>query len=443
MMAMKDLFPEYYEPTEDQIQELWQNAVFVVDANVLLDLYRWSEETREDTLHALRKLAKQNRLWLPHQAAREYLKNRPKVIANAANAYDQVLKAMARDRRNRKKELESKWQPFVEPRKIDKWLEACDELQDGLKDRQTRIHSLKSKDTVRDDISAIFDGRIGEPFSKERITQIADEGASRFRRMQPPGYLDAEYDEAGDVKWSGFGDLIIWFQMMEKADVQGTALLLVTGDLKEDWWWKSDDKTRVGPRPELIAEMREKAGVAFYMYRPGEFLSEAKERLEIEIGDQSVDEVAHYEMSAGIPAAAMQIDHSWPTMTVDMRHLDAVQQQFRVLQDSGMLENMQQARRGLNLLSDTGLLEQIEQIPRQLQRLQNSGMLDALLWLAKAGALRHLIPPSDDSGETGTDGSSAHEDPVVDMTGEPGNDEPHGQDYIGDDEDDDNPPTSV
>lgn len=42
---MKKTFPRLFKLSDRKIEELWQNAVFVFDANVLLNLYRYPEKT--------------------------------------------------------------------------------------------------------------------------------------------------------------------------------------------------------------------------------------------------------------------------------------------------------------------------------------------------------------------------------------------------------------
>ena len=71
---MRDLFASYYRPTDEDFEGLWRDAIFILDANVLLDLYRYSEGTRNQLLKLLRE--NKDRLWLPHQVAREYLRGR-------------------------------------------------------------------------------------------------------------------------------------------------------------------------------------------------------------------------------------------------------------------------------------------------------------------------------------------------------------------------------
>jgi len=50
---MKKVFSAYYRPTEQEFQELWKSCLFVLDANVLLNLYRYSERTREEFVRIL------------------------------------------------------------------------------------------------------------------------------------------------------------------------------------------------------------------------------------------------------------------------------------------------------------------------------------------------------------------------------------------------------
>ena len=42
---MRKLFSEYFRPTEVETKQLWAEAVFIFDTNVLLNLYRMSRET--------------------------------------------------------------------------------------------------------------------------------------------------------------------------------------------------------------------------------------------------------------------------------------------------------------------------------------------------------------------------------------------------------------
>src|SRR5437868_4000757 len=79
---MRDLFPGfYYEyPTGEELSKLWEDAIFVFDANMLLNGYRYSPVSLNRYLEILDRLKEQ--LWIPYQAAYEYLENRKHVISS-------------------------------------------------------------------------------------------------------------------------------------------------------------------------------------------------------------------------------------------------------------------------------------------------------------------------------------------------------------------------
>ncbi|MEQ8996136.1 MAG: PIN-like domain-containing protein [Coleofasciculus sp. B1-GNL1-01] len=53
---MRDLFPGYYQPTPEEFETLWQEAIFSFDANILLNIYRYSAETRERLFEIIERL---------------------------------------------------------------------------------------------------------------------------------------------------------------------------------------------------------------------------------------------------------------------------------------------------------------------------------------------------------------------------------------------------
>ena len=87
---MKDKFPGYFPLPDEQKKELFKTATFVLDACVLLNVYSYSDETREEFLDLLEKL--KDRIWVPHQCAMEFLKNRPSRIKKQLEKFDSQLK---------------------------------------------------------------------------------------------------------------------------------------------------------------------------------------------------------------------------------------------------------------------------------------------------------------------------------------------------------------
>lgn len=80
------MFPGHYRPTAGDFDEMWRNGLFVLDANVLLNLYRYSDDTRQELLRILRVL--QDNLWLPYRAASEYLSSRVEEVHQQRKKYE-------------------------------------------------------------------------------------------------------------------------------------------------------------------------------------------------------------------------------------------------------------------------------------------------------------------------------------------------------------------
>ncbi|MCH7586295.1 MAG: hypothetical protein IH941_14245 [Acidobacteria bacterium] len=93
---MKSSFGEFYEPTDDDLARAWQAGTFVLDANVLLNLYRYGDGSRDKLIDILSALRDQ--LWLPHQAGLEFHRNRLTVrllIQHQFETIDERLKEAA------------------------------------------------------------------------------------------------------------------------------------------------------------------------------------------------------------------------------------------------------------------------------------------------------------------------------------------------------------
>ena len=64
---MKKKFIGYYSPDKKETDEAWSKGIFAFDANTLLNLYRYTVNTRNDFIRALKTI--KDKLFLPYQAA--------------------------------------------------------------------------------------------------------------------------------------------------------------------------------------------------------------------------------------------------------------------------------------------------------------------------------------------------------------------------------------
>ncbi|WP_306603007.1 PIN-like domain-containing protein [Azonexus sp.] len=282
---MRNLFNGYYRPSDQQFDEIWKTGTIALDANVLLNLYRYSIDTRDRLISILKEF--KSRLWLPHQAALEFHKNRLPVIFEQLDAYEKLESLL----KNNKSDLEKKFADFKRHPiiRIDSLASRLEKgFDSALKnlDEHRLKHPQTDEDSILNTITELFDGRVGAPYDDERLAKIYKDGDIRYSKLKPPGYKDAQ-TKKDDGK---FGDLIIWLQMIDYGKQTKSPLILVTDDVKEDWWLRINGKT-IGPRPELISEMQKEASVDFYIYKTDQFMEYSNKFIKKSISTAALNEV--------------------------------------------------------------------------------------------------------------------------------------------------------
>lgn len=279
---MKELFPGYYRKTEDDIKRIWENGIIMFDTNVLLNLYRYSDSTQRTIIELIKRFSSQ--IYLPHQAALEYNRNRYEVIAEQEKAYNEFLEKISQIQ----KDLQSTSKPpFLTP-KVDKELNTVfEKVGDEVKESIQKYCNYLKDDPIYTDVSKLFAGRITEQFLEEELNEIFKEGELRFKNKIPPGFED-EKTKDGNRK---YGDLVLWKQIIKKAKEVKKDVILITDERKVDWWWKIKDGRNMGPRQELIEEMRLQANVDFHMYSSERFLSYGQTFLKEKINQQAIEEI--------------------------------------------------------------------------------------------------------------------------------------------------------
>jgi hypothetical protein len=284
---MKSNFKGYYDLTDSEFKLLWDNCIFVLDTNILLNFYRYTEKTNSDFFSILEKI--KNRLWIPYQVALEYQKNRLTVISEKKEAYKELEKIIDDISKNYKASIQGKGferHPIIEINAIgDKIDETCSSIKKQIKEKEKNHPDLIKSDKIREQLDRLLEGKIGQSFTIERLKEIYKEGEKRYDEKIPPGFADN--DKKGNSK---FGDLVIWFEILEKGKTENKSIIFVVDDGKEDWWNKIKGKT-LGPRPELIQEFYSMVNADFYMYKSERFMSYAEKHLGLKFDSNSVKEV--------------------------------------------------------------------------------------------------------------------------------------------------------
>lgn len=279
---MRSKFPGYFRPSNDEFVKMWKEGIFVFDTNVLLDLFRYSQKT-VDTLLRIMESVKE-RIWLPYQVSKEFYIKLPDIISDQVIKYRESIKTLKLF--NEQIEAEGS-HPFLQPNQHKKIAKFYKEIEKELSLRQEEIEKSLTDNPIKEKVADLFKDKIGEPFSNDELIKIYNEGENRYKEKIPPGYKD--HIKPGNEK---YGDLVIWKEILKKSNEINKPIIFVTGEKKEDWFLiiKKIKKT-IGPRPELIGEIKKDKNNLFYCYPTDKFLQYAEEYLTAEIGRETYHEV--------------------------------------------------------------------------------------------------------------------------------------------------------
>lgn len=273
---MKQQFRGYYQPSREQLDDLWSRGLIVLDTNALLNFYRYSDSTRSDFLSLLTSLT--DRLWLPHQVGLEFHRNRLEVIDQQEQAFESIESALSKAQSLVEKELNG----FRSHQSLNRQGIATT-LETGLsrvKDTISESRRLFDESPIVDDgvdsvlvaLTDLFDSRVGTGFSTDELSDIYAEGAERYEKSIPPGFKDKAKPEP-----ERYGDLVLWREVLAKGRTLKLPVIFVTDDSKDDWWQNFKGRT-MGPRVELVEEFYEATDQRIHFYTPERFLQYAKDR---------------------------------------------------------------------------------------------------------------------------------------------------------------------
>jgi hypothetical protein len=226
---------------------------------------------------------------MPYQVAKELHKNYSARIAQERINYKDTIEMVDNFKEQLKQKQQSKRQhPFISDNVFSALSNALDNLTEELKLSRDKRSEQLHIDPVFGQISQLFEGRVGEKPSDERVSEICKEGRERYKSQIPPGYSD-DKDKPEPAK---FGDLIIWLDTIACAKKYKKPIIFVTDDNKRDWWRSasSGKGALLGPSIELISEFLEKAKQRCWIYNSESFLKYAGPKFK-GISESSVNEV--------------------------------------------------------------------------------------------------------------------------------------------------------
>lgn len=290
MAGLREGFESFYSPDDDAVAAALRTGLVVADTNVLLSLYRFQAEAREQLFGALEIIG--NRLWIPHQVALEFHRNRLSVIADQESYFsktDELLDTAVKEYLSRLRAFTNR----VALRAViaNELEERIRQVHGGVKHQvwlagqANEIHlDNRDSDEVLRRLETLFNGLVGEPMKPDEREAARKEAKRRAEATPkiPPGYMDKD-------KPDGSGDYILWRQLINEASKRKLPVILITEDRKEDWFWREHGQT-IGTRYELREEMQSEAGVQFLLMSIETFLIQAGKYLQVTVSPETVSQ---------------------------------------------------------------------------------------------------------------------------------------------------------
>lgn len=234
------------------LDEIKDNCFVALDANVLLLPYGLDSVTFGNLIAVYRKLAKQEQLIIPAQAAREFGKHRSKKIAEIVQ-YLRSQASLLTPPFNKPAGFLADDPEFLEAKELASEIGVVGKkVQVKIEAIIDKISSHVGRDPVSDSYREVFAGRVvgaKEPADK---AEFAAEMKRRYSNQIPPGYKDSSKLDGGG------GDLLIWQSILHAATEGARDCIFVTMDSKSDWYTQSNGPFQ--PRLELLEEYRVTTG---------------------------------------------------------------------------------------------------------------------------------------------------------------------------------------
>jgi hypothetical protein len=315
--------------TEKEEKDLFETGHVVFDSSALLSFYGYTEKISEEFFNKVFN-ALNGRLWLPAQVIYEFEKNREKVITKPKAEYINLVNSSIRKEGGflesvkdtigvigkNSESIRGQINALSEKTKKDDkhpylTQDSIKEFINGLNEFKTHVESLKgnferlltdTEDQINQRIKEIDDKSLtdnlrerlntffsqGDPYSYEKMLSIIHEGKFRYENAIPPGYKD-EDDKIG---FQRYGDLILWFQIIDYAKKNNHPIIFVTNDVKEDWWYQEKDSLiKDTPRHELLYEFKDKTKQSIWFYTTDQLIFKANQYLKTDISETIIEEV--------------------------------------------------------------------------------------------------------------------------------------------------------
>jgi hypothetical protein len=281
---MRSVVPEFYGHDDEALQNIVTTATIALDTNTLLDLYRVGRVQREEILAVLRKV--RHRIFIPYQVALEFHRKRLDAVSQNQTVWDGIAAGISGPK---VETLNSIRDPSLR-RQVDGLIvqitqDFKDRLADLIREHTLRFEDIRDHDPVLEELDSILDdATMGQKPTDDQLKVRREDATKRVKARIPPGFMDAS-------KTDSSGDYLLWAEILDHAKGSDRPMLLVTRDIKEDWYRKTRGQM-IGPNDDLIREMRDALpSHPYHQITPGTLLHYAKTYLEADVTESTIEAV--------------------------------------------------------------------------------------------------------------------------------------------------------
>lgn len=278
---MKNKFFPFIRPTKEESKDVWSNCIFTFDANILLNFYRYKAETTSTFFDLLSKL--DERSFLTYQACQEYFDKRLEIISEQEKAYADMSTSLENSIEEPLRN--SRRHPYISLELLEEFSGISKKMKEELNERRKEYSQRLAEDDILNRVLSIFDNKVSDPFSEEKLKEIYQDGENRFKLNIPPGFRDKS---KGGVKQ--FGDLVLWLQIIELAKQLDKDVIFISDDEKEDWVLIHKGR-KLGLLPDLQREFNALTGKRIYSYNSLRFLELGSQFYDTEVSVDTITDV--------------------------------------------------------------------------------------------------------------------------------------------------------
>ncbi|MET0492296.1 MAG: PIN-like domain-containing protein, partial [Actinoplanes sp.] len=193
MADLFDGFEGYRVVADAEVEAALTTALVALDANVLLNLYRYNASTTKDLLAIFDKVG--DRLVVPHQSMREFHRNRLNVIGNPERATKDVRDALTKSAASASQALAG-WAKQVAlgdaelqrlRTEVTKVFAELTKAVDGAEPDHVHASTPAVDDRVLSRLSTLLAGKVLPKPPDDEWTALIDTGKARVDEETPPG----------------------------------------------------------------------------------------------------------------------------------------------------------------------------------------------------------------------------------------------------------------